>query len=100
MNAHSRKATTAARLMVLVQSPSADRRTPSCRLSASDRTDGRRLVDRFAFRMIHDVLDLLGKGMLSKAWLDKPVPFVVNHDDHMLVVHSIVPYVPKRAQEE
>ena len=54
------------------------------------------LVDRFGY----DVLDLLGKGMLSEAWLDKPVPFVVNRDDHMLVVHSIVPYVPKRAREE
>ena len=58
------------------------------------------LVDRFDIRFGYDVLDLLGKGMLSEAWLDKPVPFVVNRDDHMLVVHSIVPYVPKRAREE
>lgn len=43
---------------------------------------------------------LLAKGMLNESWLELSMPHVINRGSDMLIVHSIVPYVPKRVREE
>ena len=45
---------------------------------------------------------LLNKGMIHESWLERPMPFVEAYNDASLVivVHSVEPYVPKRAREE
>ena len=60
------------------------------------------LLDATTFRgMKGCALDLLNKGMLPESWLRQSIPRVINHGtDEMLIVHSIEPYVHKRAREE
>ena len=44
---------------------------------------------------------LTAKGKMSKDWLKMKLPRVVRTPfDHLLVVHSITPYVPKRERAE
>ena len=54
-------------------------------------------VDRATFSRIGT---LLNKGFITESWVESNMPLVFNYDTNMLIVHSIEPYVPKRAREE
>jgi hypothetical protein len=43
---------------------------------------------------------LLNKGIIPESWVESDMPMVFNHNTNMHLVHSIEPYVPKRAREE
>ena len=59
------------------------------------------VIDDATFdRMRCCAIGLLAKGMLYEPWLKMSMPRVINRDTFMLIVHSIVPYVPKRARDE
>jgi hypothetical protein len=43
---------------------------------------------------------LLNKGFITESWIESNMPLVFNYDTNMLIVHSVEPFVPKRAREE
>ena len=51
-------------------------------------------------------MEMPNRGMALAGWVKKSTPFVLMDDDpyaskdHMVIIHSIVPYKPKRALEE
>ncbi len=51
-------------------------------------------------RMPGDIETLLNKGIMPESLVGSGMPLVFNYDTHVLLVHSIEPYVPKRAREE
>ena len=59
-------------------------------------------VDQLTFlRMPGSIEDsLLKKGFIPENWVERDMPLVFNNDIHVLLVHSVDPYVPKRAREE
>ena len=58
-------------------------------------------VDAATFSSMPGSIDsLLNKGFITESWVALNMPLVFNHDTNMLIVHSVEPYVPKRAREE
>ena len=51
-------------------------------------------------------MEMPNRGMVLASWVNLSTPFVLMNDepyaskDHMVIIHSIVPYKPKRALEE
>ena len=58
-------------------------------------------VDGATFiRMSGGIDSLLNKGFITERWVESNMPLVFNYDTNMLIVHSVEPFVPKRAREE
>ena len=58
-------------------------------------------VDRATFsRMPGGIGTLLNQGFMTESWVESDMPLVFNCDTNMLIVHSVEPFVPKRAREE
>ena len=58
-------------------------------------------VDAATFSSMPGSIDsLLNKGFITESWVALNMPLVFNHDTNMLIVHSVEPFVPKRAREE
>ena len=58
-------------------------------------------VDGATFsRMPGGIGTLLNKGIIPESWVESNMPLVFNYDTNMLIVHSVEPFVPKRAREE
>ena len=78
-----------------------DEVVPSVKLQDLTQTLIVEKVDRATFiRMPGGIGSLLNKGIMPESWLEGPMPLVFNSVTNMLIVHSVEPYVPKRAREE
>ena len=78
-----------------------DEVVPSVKLQDLTQTLIVEKVDAATFnRMYGGIGTLLNKGFITESWVESNMPLVFNYDTNMLIVHSIEPYVPKRAREE
>ena len=78
-----------------------DEVVPSVKLQDLTQTLIVEKVDAATFnRMYGGIGTLLNKGFITESWVESNMPLVFNYDTNMLIVHSVEPYVPKRAREE
>ena len=78
-----------------------DEVVPSVKLQDLTQTLIVEKVDGATFsRMPGGIGTLLNKGIIPESWVESNMPLVFNYDTNMLIVHSVEPFVPKRAREE